>query len=152
MLRRLSVGVALVVVIGCGSRNAATTSVEASQDALRAWAAPTFHEVTIVAGTVLPLTLETTVASNLNHVEDRVQARLSQPIVIDGVVVVPQGSRVDGRARIAIRFDALVVNGARYDIATNSLRGSRRAPKRDAARLSVRLTRPLTIRLPVDVS
>jgi hypothetical protein len=83
MLRTLCVGVALVAVTGCGSRNAATTSVEASQDAVLASAAPA-HELTIGAGTILPLTLETTVASNLNHVEDRVQARLRQPIVVDG--------------------------------------------------------------------
>jgi len=133
MLRSLSVGVALAAVIGYGSRNAVTTSVEASQDAVLASAAPA-HELTLAAGTVLPLTLETTVASNLNHVEDRVQARLRQPIVIDGAAVVPQGSRLEGvvsdvqqsgkvkgRARLAIRFTTLVVHDRRYGIATNSL-------------------------------
>jgi hypothetical protein len=134
MLKCLSVGVALVVVLGCGSRNGATTSLEASQDAVPASAAPAVHELTIGAGTVLPLTLETTVQSNVNHVEDRVQARLRQPIVIDGTAIVPRGSRVEGvvtdaqrsgkvkgRARLTIRFNTLVVNDRRYDIATNSL-------------------------------
>src|SRR5689334_18486024 len=47
-------------------------------------AAATFHEVTIPAGTRLPIVLDTPVASDTSRVEQAVHAHLSQPIVVHG--------------------------------------------------------------------
>src|SRR5262245_57828750 len=81
---------------------------------------PRFREVTIPAGTVLPIELQSTVASDTSHVEDPVRATLRRSIVIDGVQALPAGTavmghvtaaeqsaRVKGRAHIAFRFTRL---------------------------------------------
>ena len=151
MLRQLFTGVALVGLIGCSSPRAATTATDAAPDAVLVSRAPEVHEVTIGAGTILPLTLESTVASNVNHVEDRVQARLSRPLVVRDMEVIPRGSRIEGvvsdvqpsgkvkgRARLSIRFNTLFVRGTRYDITTMSL--ARVAPgtkKKDAEKIGI---------------
>ncbi len=151
MLRQLCIGVALVGLIGCSSSQASTKAPEAAQDAVLVSRAPEFREVTYGPGTILPLTLETTLASNVNHVEDRVQARLSRPLVVGGIEGVPRGSlvegvvsdvkpsgKVKGRARLAIKFTTLVVRGTRYDITTMST--TRVAPgtkKKDAEEIGI---------------
>ncbi len=150
MLRQLSVGVALVGLVGCSSPRAAITS-DAAQDAVLVSRPPEFREVTIAAGTMLPLTLESDVASNVSHVEDRVQARLNQPIVVGDTEAVPRGSHIEGvivdvqpsgkvkgRARLGIKFNTLVVRDARYDITTMSLtREAAGTPKKDAEQIGI---------------
>jgi hypothetical protein len=111
--------------------------------------APRVREVTIPAGTTLPLALRTTVASDTSHVEDQVRATLRRAITIDGVQVLPEGTalighvtdaarsaKVKGRARIAFRFTQadLPGDGGRLNLRTATV--SRLAPatkKRDAA-------------------
>ena len=151
MFKRLFVGVAVVGLIGCGSRTASTTAADTSQDAVLVSRAPEFHEVTVPAGSVLPLTLDKTLASNVNRLEDPVQARLSQPLAVGNVEVIPSGSRVEGvvsevqqsgkvsgRARLSIRFNALVVQDRRYDITTMSLtREAQGTKKRDAEEIGI---------------
>jgi hypothetical protein len=86
--------------------------------------APGWREITIPAGTHLPIVLETTVASNTSHVEEPVHARLARAIVVHGLTALPPGTqvsgvvidakqsgRVKGRAHIAIRFDSVVPKG-----------------------------------------
>ena len=81
---------------------------------------PKYREVTIATGTVLPVELQSAVASDTSNVEDSVRATLRRAIVIDGVQVLPAGTavlghvtaaersaRVKGRARIAFRFTRL---------------------------------------------
>ena len=85
---------------------------------------PEFREVTIPAGTVLPVELRTTVGSETSKVEDPVRGTVRRAITIDGVEAVPAGSvlagtvteaarsaRVKGRARIAFRFSSLDTPG-----------------------------------------
>lgn len=110
---------------------------------------PAWREVTIPAGTTLPLTLRTAVASDTSDVEDAVRATLRRAITIDGVQALPAGTvltghvtdaarsaRVKGRARIAFRFTRLDRPGDDGAVAVRTGTVSRVAPatkKRDAA-------------------
>jgi hypothetical protein len=51
----------------------------------------------IPAGTALTVKLETTLATFSNKAGDRFQARLTQPIVLNGNTVIPAGAMVEGR-------------------------------------------------------
>ena len=111
-------------------------------------ASPEWREVTIPAGTTLPVVLDTGVGSDISRIEAPVRAHLARPIVIGGQTVVPDGSglggvvtdatrsgRVKGRAHVAVRFTTLTPRGydERYRISTASV--GRTAPatkKKDA--------------------
>jgi hypothetical protein len=111
------------------------------------------REVTIPAGTQLPLVLETPVASDTSRVEEPVHAHLARAIVVHGVTALPEGSRVSGvvtdatqsgkvkgRAHVAVRFHTLVPRGddERYSIQTGPV--GRTAPgtkKRDALEIGL---------------
>jgi hypothetical protein len=110
---------------------------------------PEFREVTIPAGTTLPLTLRTAVASDTSSVEDQVRATLRRPITVEGVQALPEGTafighvteaarsaRVKGRARIAFRFTRadLPGDGDQLDVRTGTVaREAEATKKRDAA-------------------
>src|SRR3954469_22174239 len=85
----------------------------------------TYREVTIPAGTILPVNLETSVASDTSRVEQAIQGRLRHAITAQGVEVLPAGAavsgnvtsvrrpgRVKGLAYIAMRFTQLDTPGA----------------------------------------
>lgn len=111
------------------------------------------REVTIPAGTQLPLVLDTPVASDTSRVEEPVHAHLARAIVVHGVTALPEGSRVSGvvtdatrsgkvkgRAHVAVRFNTLVPRGddERYSIQTGPV--GRTAPgtkKRDALEIGI---------------
>jgi hypothetical protein len=110
--------------------------------------APVWREVTLPAGTSLPIILDTGVSSATSQVEEPVTAHLSRAIMIDGVAVVPEGSRVSGvvtdatrsakvkgTAHVAMRFDSLTPRGddQRYDIRTTSVGRSAPATKKNDA-------------------
>jgi len=106
------------------------------------------HEVTIPAGTRLPIVMDTSVGSDTSRVEQPVRAHVSRAVIVNGQTVIPEGSqisgvvtdatrsgRVKGRAHVAVRFDTLVPHGEdeRYRIATAAV--GRTAPatkKKDA--------------------
>jgi hypothetical protein len=80
---------------------------------------------------MLPLVLETTVASNTSQVEDRVVATLAEDVSVDGRVILAAGTevvghvtaakqsgRVKGRARLAMEFDEVRDGGSAYRIVT----------------------------------
>ena len=109
------------------------------------------REVTIPAGTQLPITLDTTVGSDISQVEESVAAHLTTPIVIHGQTALPAGSRVSGsvidatrsgrvkgRAHVAIRFDSISPEGpsadsSRYRIQTAAIgRTAESTKKKDA--------------------
>ena len=84
-----------------------------------------WREVTVPAGTVLPIRLEESVASDRSRVEDAVSATLVEPITVEGVTAVPAGSRVTGVvtrstragrvkgvAQLSIRFDSIRPTGS----------------------------------------
>ena len=140
----LTLGTALAT--GACSTNASDTAdtplASVNGEAARTPAAtvrPSYREATIPAGTVLPLALTNSVASDSSAVEDAVDAELTSPIRIDGRDVLPAGTRfsgvvtdvddsdrVKGRAMIAFRFTSLRTGNTNYDIEAASL--SRLAP------------------------
>lgn len=113
--------------------------------------APTYREVTVPAGTVLPIELRTSVGSETSQVEDQVRGTLRRAITVNGTEVVPSGSevlgtvteatrsaRVKGRARVAFRFSRLEVPGdaERISIRTASIaREAEGTKKKDAAKI-----------------
>jgi hypothetical protein len=95
-------------------------------------APPRVRTLTIPAGTSLPLELTTAVSSETATIEQPVSARLRQSVMVDGVTVLPAGSvvngevvdvdrpgRVQGRARLGLRFTSVTVDGRREELRTN---------------------------------
>ena len=93
---------------------------------------PQWREVTVPAGTALPLELTTAISSATATVEMPVTARLRQAVVVSGSTVIPAGStlegevfeveragRVKGRSRVAIRFNEVRMAGVTEDLRTN---------------------------------
>ena len=110
-----------------------------------------YREVTIPAGTQLPVELTTAVSSDASNVEDTVRGTLQRPIVVGGTQALPAGSvvvghvtaadrsaRVKGRARVAFRFTTIDPPGSAERLAIRSATISRLAPatkKQDAAKI-----------------
>jgi hypothetical protein len=106
------------------------------------------REITIPAGTTLPVILDTPVASDTSRVEQRVSAHLARAIVVRGATALPAGShvsgvvtdarrsgKVKGLAHIGLRFDSVSPRGEdeRYAMRTSAV--GRTAPstkKKDA--------------------
>ena len=107
-----------------------------------------WREMTIPAGTHLPIVLDTGIGSDISRIEGPVSAHLAGPITVAGRTVLKSGSRlggvvtdakrsgkVKGLAHVAVRFDTLTPAGddERYRIHTASV--GRTAPatkKKDA--------------------
>jgi hypothetical protein len=114
-------------------------------------APPAFREVTVPAGTVLPIELRTTVGSATSQVEDQVRGTIRKAVIVDGIEAIPAGStvsgvvteadrsgRVKGLARVAFRFSSLDVKGdaERVTIRTNTIaREAEATKKKDAAKI-----------------
>ena len=110
-----------------------------------------YREVTVPAGTVLPVDLTTSVSSDRSTVEDPVRAKLRRPIMIGDVEALPAGTvvsghvtaaeraaRVKGRAFVAFRFTAIDPPGDAERVAIRTDTVSRRAAatkKHDAAKI-----------------
>jgi hypothetical protein len=104
-------------------------------------------QVVVADGTLLELELETPLSSRTSQVGDAVVARVSSATSPEGDVALPGGAylegrvtqaqasgRVSGRARIAARFDTLVVRGERHAIDTSDfVVEAENDHKRDAA-------------------
>jgi hypothetical protein len=119
-----------------------------AETAAAASVAPRVREVTIPAGTALPIILDTSVGSNTSRVEQPVSAHLARPVTFHGETVLAAGSRVrgvvtdaapsgrvKGRAHVAVRFDSLSPSGddERYEIRTASVgRTAQGTKKKDA--------------------
>ncbi len=156
---------ATMMTVGCGGgaeepTDAAATASSAADEsgvggaARKAAAAvgiPTYREVTLPAGTILPLVLKTSIASDKSQVEDTVQATLRRAVAVDGTQVLPAGTevvgavtnaersgRVKGRATVAFRFTSLQHDGDRYDIRTEAISRTAEATKgKDATKIAV---------------
>lgn len=113
----------------------------------------TTREVTVPAGTHLPIILDTAVASNTSRVEQPVRAHLSRDVRLDNQIIIPAGSelygnvtavrrpgKVKGRSYVALRFTTLVPRGSdeRYRVDTGRVARTGRATKRkDAMKIGV---------------
>jgi hypothetical protein len=111
----------------------------------------TTREVTVPAGTQLPIILDTSVASNTSSVEQPVRGHVSRDVRLDNEVVIPAGSevygnvtavrragKVKGRSYIALRLTTLVPRGSddRYRIDTGRVaRTGRATKKKDAIKI-----------------
>jgi hypothetical protein len=109
------------------------------------------REVTLPAGTVLPLTLDSYVASDTSRIDSPVHAHLRRSVVAQGVAVLPAGARISGyvtnatrsakvkgRALVGFRFTTLAVEGDHYDIETSRyVREARGTKGRDAKTIGI---------------
>jgi hypothetical protein len=113
--------------------------------------APRFAEVTLPAGTQLPLRLDSALASDQSSVEDPVRASLRSDVVLDERTVLPAGTdvrgvvtsvarsaKVKGRASLAFRFTSLAFDDETYDIRTSSVsRQAKGTKKKDATKIGI---------------
>lgn len=89
--------------------------------------------VTMPESTAIHVTLDQAIASDQNRPGDHFDATVSEPVVIDGKTVIPQGAhaeglvvdakqsgRLMGRARLQLALQAVEVNGREYDLQTMS--------------------------------
>ena len=110
-----------------------------------------YREITLPAGTVLPVELTTRVGSEISHVEDMVRGTLRRAVVVNGVQAFPAGTpvsghvtaaqrsaRVKGRARVAFRFTTIDPPGdaERLSMRTDTVSRLAQATKKaDAAKI-----------------
>ncbi len=131
---------ALAALIAAGTIGAAPLSraVVHAESAVNVAAAinePAYRDVVLPAGTVLPIALDSYVASDTSRVEDQVRAKLRRSIVVNRTTVLPAGTallghvtrvqrsgRVSGRGVVAFRFDRLAdPSGERVAISTSAV-------------------------------
>jgi hypothetical protein len=147
---------AAMLTAGCSGTSASPEAATGDADTAAAAAekpapaVPEYREITLPAGTTLPLELKTAVGSDTSNVEDAVRATLKRPVTIDGKEVLPAGTdvfgavtaadragRVKGRARIAFRFTSLEYDSERHDIRTEPIgRLAEATKKQDAAKIA----------------
>ena len=110
-----------------------------------------YRDVTIPAGTTLPLALTSGIASDTSAVEDVVTAELTRAVSSDGREVLPAGTRltgsvtdvddsgrVKGRAMIAFRFTSLRTGDEQYDVQTAPVSRTAEATKgEDATKIGI---------------
>ena len=109
-----------------------------------------FREYTVPAGTSLELELQSDVSSRTNKVEDPIEARLESPILVNGIEVLPSGSRlrgevsevepagkVKGRASLTIRFTRLSVANDVYQIYAPFSMTAPSTKKEDAEKIAI---------------
>jgi hypothetical protein len=107
-----------------------------------------FEELVLPAASVIGLQLETGLTSERARLEDRVEARVTRDVVVDGRLAIPAGSRMLGsvtqvdrggkmkeRARLAIRFHTLVLgNGDEISMRTEQIVREGEAPASDSSK------------------
>jgi len=116
-MRFLATGVVVVGLITA----AAPAPIEAGGSPA---AAIGWREVTIPAGTALPVVLDTSVGSDISRVEQAVHGHLARAVRSGGTTAIPAGSavsgfvtsarrsgKVKGRAYVAMRFSSLTPRG-----------------------------------------
>lgn len=113
-----------------------------TNDAPRAQPEQTWEELTIPADSVVGLQLETPLNSETARVEDRVDARVTRDIRVNGRVAIPAGTHAIGsvmlaerggkirdRSRLGIRFNTLVLpDASRVSLTTETVYREGEAP------------------------
>ena len=113
--------------------------------------APVMTAMDVPSGTELVLKLETGVSSATAKPEQTVRATVLKPILVDGMVAIPEGAavtgtvisaeesgRVKGRASIALRFHEVTVSKTTYKINTSRIAREAEATKgEDATKIGV---------------
>ena len=95
-------------------------------------------EFVIPEGTTIHVTVDETLSSDNSHIGDIFAASTSEPVLIDGNLVIPKGAKVSGRvvdakesgrlhvpARLAVALNSIEVDSKSYDLqsSTYSLKG-----------------------------
>src|SRR5579884_3708888 len=79
------------------------------------------HQITIPAGTKIPIALKNTISTKANHEGDPIYAQTTFPVVISDRIIVPEGTYVQGkissikpaghikgRAEVLIHFTSMI--------------------------------------------
>src|SRR6266403_3998339 len=93
----------------------------------------TSNPVTLPERTAIHVTLDQALATDQSRPGDHFDATVSEPVVVDGKTVIPQGThaeglvvearqsgRLMGRARLQLALQTVAVNGQNYDVRTIS--------------------------------
>jgi hypothetical protein len=91
------------------------------------------HPITVPESTAIHVTLNDAVASDENRPGDHFEATVSEPVVVDGKTVIPDGAQVTGlvvdarhsgrlmgRARLQLSLESVDANGTDYQVSTAS--------------------------------
>jgi len=91
------------------------------------------YPVTLPEHTAIRVTLDQALATNQSRPGDHFDATVSEPVVVDGKIAIPQGAhaeglvvdsrqsgRLKGRARLQLALQTVAVNGQEYDVRTDS--------------------------------
>ena len=114
-------------------------------------AATTMVELSVPSGTPLILKLGSSVSSETAQPEQTVRATVAKPVIVDGVVAIPEGApvtgtvvsaqrsgRVKGVATLAIRFNEVTVAKTPYAINTSRIAREAEATKgEDATKIGI---------------
>jgi type IV secretory pathway VirB10-like protein len=109
---------------------------------------PQFEDLVLPASSVIGLQIQTPLTTERAHVEDRVDARVTRDVYVDGRVAIPAGSRVMGSvtfvnrggkikdtARLGIRFHTLVLaDGTEVRLNTEPIYRDGESPSGDSAK------------------
>jgi hypothetical protein len=105
------------------------------------------QELTVPGESVIGLQVENSITSEHARIEDRVEARVTRDVRVDGRVAIPAGSRMLGsvtlvdrggkvkeRARLGIRFHTLVLaDGVRVPVQTEAIYREGESPSGESA-------------------
>jgi hypothetical protein len=133
-----------VVMTACGTpsvQNAAGVAPAHATDARPP--TPAAREVELPSGSVIPVRLDRALSTVRNRPGDTFEAILDEPIVVDGLEVLPRGTkfaghvttsqasgRLKGRAVLSLTLDAFETNGHHYPIRTSLKTRTSEAHKR----------------------
>jgi hypothetical protein len=123
-------------------------SEEARPNPGSAGPARTYEELVVPAAAVMGLQIETPVSSERARLEDRVEARVTRDVLVDGRTAVPAGARAIGavtlverggkvkeRARLGVRFHTLVLaDGTTLPLRTEPILREGDSPAGDSSR------------------
>jgi hypothetical protein len=123
----------LLALSGCNKNGTQAASNSNANDGASnsSASAPAPQPIVIPAGKMLTVTLDQAVGTKIDNDGDRFDASLAEPVTVDGVEVLPEGTRatgtvvrakeaghVKGGALLALTLDAVKVNGQTYSIET----------------------------------
>jgi hypothetical protein len=109
-----------------------------------------YREYSVPGGTTLHLIVQTTVSSDANNEGDPVEARLTSPIMVDDVEVVPEGAlvrgvvsdatpagKVKGVASLGLHFTSLAARDERYQISARWGAHAESEKAKDATKIGI---------------
>lgn len=121
------------MLVSCSGKEARAEELAANKKA----AEKTVQKIntTLPAGTAFLATLQTSIATDKNHVGDQVSLRIVEPISTTGRTIVPTGAVINGEvthidpagsvaggAEITLRFNQLAMGGKSYPITCEPFR------------------------------